>query len=215
MSKSTIIRLSRYKNAIRRFKKLGFVKVFSDNIADAVGGTPSQVRKDFSIFDICGNKRGGYKVDELLEKMNEILGKDKVNNAIVVGVGNIGRALISYAGFEKENIIVKAAFDIDHSKCEDKGEVPVLAIEEMQDYIRDNDIKIGIIAVPDIAAQHILDIMVSAGINGVLNFAPIQLRGREDTVIKNINLALELENIIYFINAGEKMEKNEHEDQIA
>ena len=212
MSKSTIIRLSRYKNAIKRFKKLGFVKVFSDNIADAVGGTPSQVRKDFSMFDISGNKRGGYKVEELLDKMNEILGKDKVNNAVVVGVGNIGRAVISYKGFEKENIIIKAAFDIDHSRCDKNREVPVLAIEEIRNYIRENGIKVGIIAVPDIAAQHILDIMVSSGIEGVLNFAPIQLRGNEDTVIKNINLALELENIIYFINAGEKMEKNNHED---
>lgn len=212
MSKSTIIRLSRYKNAIKRFKKLGFVKVFSDNIADAVGATPSQVRKDFSMFDISGNKRGGYKVEDLLEKMNEILGKDKINNAIVVGFGNIGRAVLSYKGFEKENIIIKAAFDIDHAKCEKKGEVQVLAIEEMKDYIRENDIKVGIIAVPDIAAQHILDIMVSSGIKGVLNFAPIQLRGREDTVIKNINLALELENIIYFVNVGAKMDKNDNEE---
>ncbi|MFH1878101.1 MAG: winged-helix domain-containing protein, partial [Candidatus Omnitrophota bacterium] len=77
MSKSTIIRLSRYKNAVSRFKKLGFVKVFSDNIADAVGVAPSQVRKDFSMFGISGKKRGGYVIDELLSNFNSILGKDK------------------------------------------------------------------------------------------------------------------------------------------
>jgi redox-sensing transcriptional repressor len=212
MSKSTIIRLSRYKNTVKRLKNLGFVKIFSDNIADAIGVTPSQVRKDFSMFGISGNKRGGYKVEELLEKLNSILGKDRVYDAVVAGVGNIGKALISYNGFEKENIRIVAAFDIDHSKCGEKSGIKVLPIEDMTEFIRDKNIKIGIIAVPDMAAQHVLDIMLGAGVKGVLNFAPIQLRGREDSVLKNINLALELENIIYFVNAGEKMVQGNNED---
>ena len=104
MAKKTLTRLIRHKNALQRFKKLGFIKVFSDNLADATGSTPSQVRKDFSLFGISGNKRGGYQINELLEQLNSILGKDKIHNVIVAGAGNIGSALLKYEGFEKEGI---------------------------------------------------------------------------------------------------------------
>lgn len=204
MLERTIIRLCRYKNALVRFKKLGFVRVFSDNLADAIGVTPSQVRKDFSMFAISGNKRGGYKVDELLENIYRILGKDKMHEVIVVGAGNIGLALMKYQGFEKENMKIAAAFDIDPAKSQTIVDIPLLPLDSLTDFIKENGIKIGIIAVPDIAAQHIADLMISSGIRGILNFAPIQIRGREDTVINNVNLELELENIIYFVNAQEK-----------
>jgi redox-sensing transcriptional repressor len=212
MLERTITRLSRYKNALVRFKKLGFVKVFSDNLADAIGVTPSQVRKDFSVFAIPGNKRGGYRVDDLLERIYTILGKDKIHNVIVVGAGKIGTALIEYKGFEKENMNISAAFDIDPSRSAANKDIPVFPISEMPDFIKANGIKVGIIAVPDIAAQHVADIMISSGIKGILNFAPIRLRGREDTIINNVNLELELENIIYFVNAHEENKGKQDED---
>jgi len=204
MSKSTIIRLARYKNALNRFHALGFVKIFSDNIADAVGGTSTQVRKDFSMFGISGNKRGGYRVDELLDKLNSIFGKDKKQKVIVIGTGNIGTALINYKGYESENIQIIAAFDIDIAKCRETGPVPIYPIDRLKDYIKENDIKLAVLAVPDIAAQHVADIMISAGIKGILNFAPIRLRADGDIVINNVNLALELEKIIYFVKVADK-----------
>ncbi len=200
INKNCIIRLSRYKNALYRLKSLGFVKVFSDNLADAVGVTSSQVRKDFSIFGISGSKRGGYQIDSLIERLNQLLGKNQTQKVIVVGVGNIGTALIKYRGFEKEGIKIVACFDIDPLRYNRDSLIPVLPLEELKDYVRVNNIKIGIIAVPDIAAQQVLDIMISAGIKGVLNFAPIRLRTIEDVVINNVNLELELENVIYFVS---------------
>ncbi|MDD5408814.1 MAG: winged-helix domain-containing protein, partial [Candidatus Omnitrophica bacterium] len=107
-NKSCIIRLSRYKNSLHRLRALGFVKVFSDNLADAIGVLPSQVRKDFSLFGISGNKRGGYQVDSLIEKLNTILGKEQTQEVIVAGLGNIGNALMKYKGFEKEGIRISA-----------------------------------------------------------------------------------------------------------
>jgi redox-sensing transcriptional repressor len=214
MFERTINRICGYKNALYRFKKLGFVRVFSDNLSDAVGVTPSQVRKDFSMFAISGNKRGGYKVDELLDKICFILGKDDVCNVVVVGAGNIGLALMKYGGFEKENMTIKAAFDIDPAKFSEKENVPVLPLSELSDYVKKEDIKVGIIAVPDIAAQHVADLMVAAGVKGILNFAPILLRCGDETVVKNVNLELELENIIYFVNAREKKGTvREHENK--
>lgn len=203
-NKACVIRLSRYKNALHRLRALGFVKVFSDNLADAIGVLPSQVRKDFSLFGISGNKRGGYQVDVLIEKLNTILGKEQTQEVIVAGLGNIGNALMKYKGFEKEGIKISACFDIDSTKYHREADIPVLPLEEMKDFVRNKRIKIGIIAVPDIAAQSVLDMMLACGIKGVLNFAPLRLRASEDIVVNNVNLEHELENVIYFVNAQEK-----------
>ena len=203
-NKNCILRLSRYKNALYRFKSLGFFKIFSDYLADAVGVTSAQVRKAFSLFGISGNKRGGYKIDSLIEKLNDILGKNELQKVIMAGAGNLGSALIKYKNFEKEGIKIVAAFDIDPAKHNSRLPVPVLPLEDLEQYVMINKTKIGIISVPDIAAQHILDVMIKAGICGVLNFAPIQLKASESCIINNVNLELELENLIYFVNALQK-----------
>jgi redox-sensing transcriptional repressor len=203
-NKNCILRLSQYKNALYRLQSLGFVKVFSDNLADGVGVTASQVRKDFSLFGISGNKKGGYQIEELLERLNNILGKDRVQKVIITGVGHIAAALMKYKGFEKEGIKIAAGFDIDPSKYNKNNRIPVLPIEELKDFVKDNFIRIGIIAVPDIAAQQVADVMFGAGIKGILNFAPIRLKAPDDCVVNNVNLELELENVIYFTNVLNK-----------
>ncbi len=204
MNRKCILRLSRYKNALKRLKALGFVKVFSGNLADAAGVTSSQVRKDFSMFGITGNRRGGYKVDELITRIREILGKDEIQKVVIVGSGNIGNALLRYRGFEAGGIRVVAGFDIDPSKYQRHGDVPILPLEEFQSFVQENNIKVGILAVPDVAAHHVSEIMIAAGIQGILNFAPIQLRGADGVVVRNINLEVELENLVYFVNAAKK-----------
>lgn len=204
MNRKCILRLSRYKNALKRLKALGFVKVFSGNLADAAGVTSSQVRKDFSLFGITGNRRGGYKVDELVIRIREILGKNEIHKVVIVGIGNIGNALLRYKGFETGGIRIVAGFDIDPSRYQSERPVPILPLDEFRSYVESNEIKIGILAVPDVAAHHVSEIMIAAGIKGILNFAPIQLRGADDVVISNINLEVELENLIYFVNVADK-----------
>ncbi|MFW5812701.1 MAG: redox-sensing transcriptional repressor Rex [Fibrobacterota bacterium] len=202
-NKNCILRLSRYKNALYRFKSIGFVKIFSDYLADAVGVTSAQVRKDFSLFGISGNKRGGYQIDTLIDKLNLILGKNEVQKVVLVGAGNLGSALVKYKNFENEGIKLLAAFDIDPSKHNPRLQIPVLPIEQLGQFITENKVKIGIISVPEVAAQNTLDVMVEAGVKGVLNFAPLQLKAPADCVVNNVNLELELENLIYFVNAPE------------
>ncbi len=203
-NRNCIIRLSRYKNSLYRLKALGFVKVFSDNLADAIGVTAEQVRKDFSLFGISGNKRGGYQIEPLIEKLNSILGKDRVQKVIVVGVGHIGTALMKYRGFEKEGIRICCGFDADASKHVREADVPVLPMEELKEFVTASKIRIGIIAVPDVTAQQVADMLLEAGIKGILNFAPMRLRIPEDVVVNNVNLELELENVIYFVNTLSK-----------
>lgn len=202
-NKQCIIRLSRYKSALYRLRSLGFVKVFSDNLADAIGVTASIVRKDFSLFGIAGNKRGGYEIEMLLEKLNNILGKDRVQKVIVVGAGHIGTALMKYKGFEQGGIRIVAAFDTDPGKHA-SSDIPVLHIDQLKDFVKDKGIRIGIIAVPDLAAQQVADTLVQSGIRGILNFAPLRLRAPENCVVNNVNLELELENLMYYVNVAEK-----------
>ncbi|MBN2484241.1 MAG: redox-sensing transcriptional repressor Rex [Candidatus Omnitrophica bacterium] len=209
MYKKPIIRLSRYKNALYRFKSLGLVRIFSDNLADAVGATAVQVRKDFSFFGITGNKRGGYLIEDLLSKVNEILGKDKITKVIVVGAGHLGSALMNYKGFPQLGIQIAAGFDIDPVKINRKAPIPIFPLDELRDFIRTHTIKVAVIAVPDIAAQQVFNIMISEGITGIVNFAPLRLKTDKKCAVHNVNLGLELETIIYFANA---LEKENHED---
>lgn len=202
-NKHSIIRLLKYKSSLLRFRILGFKRVFSDNLADAADVTAAQVRKDFSLFGIPGNRRGGYQIDELLTRLNSLLGKDVVQKVVIVGAGHIGSALMKYKGFDKEGIQITAGFDIDPEKIQREGGIPVYPFEEMKDYVKNNNIKIGIISVTEMFAQHVLDTMVEAGIKGVLNFAPIKLKGPDDVFISNVDLLGELEKVIYFVKSAE------------
>lgn len=202
MSKNSITRLYQYRKSLYRLKHMGFVKVFSDNLADAVGVTAAQVRRDFSMFGLSGNKRGGYLVEELIKRLDQKLGKDKPQRVVVIGAGNIGKALMNYKGFESEGIKVAAVFDTDAAKINSGAAVPVLAMPELKEFIRKNHIEVGVIAVPDIFAQQVFGDLVEAGIKGVLNFAPIRLNPpHEDFVINNVNVGLELETVIYLVNS--------------
>lgn len=211
IDRKTIIRLSRYKDAVKRLGALNFVRVFSRNLADATGVSAAQVRKDFSIFGITGNRRGGYYVEELERQLNRILGKDFVKRFVVVGVGNIGRALMDYEVFEEHKIEIVAGFDINPEKFDSAGATPVMPLDEMSAYVRDNEIGLGIISVPAIACQQVFELMVAAGIKGIVNFAPIWLQAPDGVVVNNINLLSEFENLVYF--AG-KQENNEDRERM-
>jgi redox-sensing transcriptional repressor len=183
-----------------RLRDLGFVRVFSDNLGDAIGVTASQVRKDFSLFGITGNRKGGYEVSHLIERLNEILGKNRVEKVIIVGAGHLAYALMHYGGFEKEGIKIEAAFDIDPSKYDREAPIPILPVEEMKKFVSSRNIKVCVLAVPEVAAQRAADIIFAAGIKGILNFASIMLKAPGDCSVTNVNLEVELENLIYFVN---------------
>jgi len=206
-NRKSILRLSRYKNVALRLKSLNFIRVFSEDLANASGVTASQVRKDFSVFGISGNRRGGYSIEGLIENLNKILGKEKILQLIVVGMGNLGRALFHYPSFRSGSIQIAAGFDIDPAKLDTKAEVPILPLSEMDAFVRSRGIEMGIITVPDFAAQQVFEMMAASGINGVINFAPIRLRNDYDIVVQGINFESEIENLSYFVNAGKKDKK--------
>ncbi len=199
-----INRLLSYKHLLNRFKTLGLVRVFSDNIADPLGISASLVRKDFGLFGISGSQKGGYSIDDVLVKINEILGSNEVNRVIIVGVGRIGEALMSYNGFHKDGIKIVAGFDIDVKKIKRTGDVPVKAIEELEEYVKQNNISVAILAVPDIAAQQTLEGLKRSNIRGILNFTAVKFKSTDEITINNFNIENELVNLIYFVNKYKK-----------
>jgi redox-sensing transcriptional repressor len=198
-----INRLLSYRHLLNRFKSLGMVKIFSDNIADPLGISASLVRKDFAIFGISGTQKGGYLIDSVLDEIDKILGSDEVQEVVVIGAGRIGEALMSYKGFYKDGIRIVAGFDTDVKKIKTKGDIPILPIEEFPQFIKTHKVKIAIMTVPDFAAQQTLEIIKSANIQGILNFTPVKFKSTDDVVINNFNIENELVNLIYFVNRNQ------------
>ena len=199
-----INRLLSYKQLLNRFKSFGLVKVFSDNIADPLGISASLVRKDFGIFGISGSQKGGYTIDSVLEKINDILGSNEIQKVIIVGAGRIGEALMSHDGFHKDGIKIAAAFDIDVKKITEKNDIPILPIEDLPAFIKTEGIMVAIMAVPDFVAQQTFELLKSADILGILNFTPVKFKSTDEITVNNFNIENELINLIYFVNKYKK-----------
>lgn len=202
-----IIRLLNYKNLLNQLLKLGFVKVFSDNIADSLDLSASLVRKDFNTFQIKGNQKGGYYIQDILTRIDQILGKSEIQKVILVGVGNLGSALLHFPGFEKENIKIVAGFDLDTSKHSPQALIPILPVDQLSSFVKNEQIKIAIMAVHELAAQQTIELLDKAGIRGILNFTSIKLPGKKGLQINHINIGHELENLIYQVNFFIRQEK--------
>ena len=204
MNKDMILRLAQYKRVLHKLKSLGFVKVFSDNLGDALGVSSALVRKDFSAFGLTGHKRGGYHIEDLLNRIQGILGGGDIQKVVLVGFGKIGMALMHYQGFRREGIRVVAAFDVKAELFNAEAPVPVYDVTQLAGYIKKEKIQMAIMAVPENAVSHVRDILVSNGIKGILNFAPVALKNTSTCIINNINIAQEIENLIYFVRFAEK-----------
>jgi len=209
-NKGQILRLLNYKNLLKHLQTLGFKKVFSDNISDTLEISSSLVRKDFGNFGITGNRKGGYDIDSILSKIDEILGKDEIQKVVIIGAGRIGEALMSYQGFIKEGIQIVAAFDIDSKKMNSNTEIPIYPIDKMIEFIIDNNIRVCILTVPQMVAKHTVDLLQSTNIGGILNFTPIKFQSTAEVTINNINIVHELENLIYVVNK----QKDKNNDKV-
>lgn len=208
LNQGIVLRLARYLRVLEQLKTLGFVKIFSNNLGDAIGVTPAVVRKDFSTLNIPGNKRGGYNVDVLISEISSVLGKKEVQQIIVVGCGRIGGALTAYREFPKEGIQIAAGFDTDPEKQDPNADIPVLPLSDLKGFVQENSIEVGILAVPNNQATAVFDVMLDAGIRGFLNFAAVELKcaGKCDKfncpiqcTVHNVNIGLEIENLFYLV----------------
>ena len=198
--RKTIYRLSIYLRCLARLRENSIGTVSSEALAKAAGVKPTQLRKDLAYFGTFGTRGLGYDVAELSKKIAEELGTSSLQPVILVGVGNLGLALLSYRGFEKEGFEIIAAFDAEPRRRRDKKiKQPVIGMEQLPEFIREHNVKMAILSVPAAVAQTVANSLVESGIMGILNFAPIVLTVPEDVMVNNVNLAIELENLSYFI----------------
>ena len=198
--RKTIYRLSIYLRCLARLRENHLATVSSEALAKAAGVKPTQLRKDLAYFGTFGTRGLGYDVGELYLKISEELGTSRLQPVVLVGVGNLGLALLSYRGFEKEGFEIIAAFDAEPSRKRDKPiRQPILEMDALREFAQKNGVKMAILSVPSVVAQEVANSVIQAGIVGILNFSPIVLDVPEEVIVNNVNLAIELENLSYFI----------------
>lgn len=198
--RKTIYRLSLYLRCLARLKDNKIQTVSSEMLAKVAAVKPTQLRKDLTYLGQFGTRGLGYDVAELSQRISDELGTTRLQPVVLVGVGNLGLALLSYRGFEKEGFEIIAAFDEEpHRRREKQVSQPIVAMDQLPDFVREHKVKMAILSVPAAAAQEVTNLLVSCGITGILNFAPIVLHVPEEVMVNNVNLAIELENLSYFI----------------
>lgn len=198
---ATVSRLSVYSRYLTGVEEQGIINISSGEIAEGVGGTPAQVRKDLAYFGEFGTRGVGYNVKQLNQEIMGILGLKKGWNMILIGAGNLGSALSQYRGFQARGFNIVAVFDNDMNKVGLKlNGLPIYAVNQMAEFVDKNDISIGIITVPSEYAQDIADILVETkSIKGILNFAPVVLTIPEEIEVRNVDLSVNLEVLSYNI----------------
>jgi redox-sensing transcriptional repressor len=196
--RKTVYRLSIYQRCLQLLRENQVETVSSEALAKAAGVKSSQLRKDLAYFGNFGTRGLGYNVESLSAMIGETLGTTRLQPVILIGVGNLGAALLRYSGFNKEGFEIVAAFDIHPEKVRG-SRVPVHGVETLAGFIRDNNVKLAILAVPAAVAQQAVNELVEAGVQAILNFAPVILEVPEQVVVNNVDLAVELENLSYFI----------------
>ena len=196
--RKTVYRLSIYQRCLQRLIDNKVETVSSQALAKAAGVKPTQLRKDLTYFGQFGTRGLGYDVPGLLGSIREVLGRTRLQPVVLVGVGNLGAALLRYPGFNKEGFEIVAAFDIDPEKSAPPG-IPVLPRQELSAFLKSNNVKMAILAVPALVAQEVVNQMIGAGIQAILNFSPLILEVPDDVMVNNVDLAVELENLSYFV----------------
>lgn len=194
-------RISLYLRQLQAFRRSDRKTISSKQLGASLGLTDAQVRKDLAYFGQFGHPGVGYRVDDLIAKLRQILGTDKVWNVLLVGVGNLGRALCAYAGFEAKGFKLTAVFDRDPAKVgKRQADFTIRPLSELEATIRQMQIRVAILAVPAEAAQGVADQLVAAGIRGILNFAPAPITVPAQVTVNSVDLALQLEQISFQVS---------------
>lgn len=202
---ATITRLSIYSRFLKRLDKKGVTTVSSGEIAEGVGVSPAQVRKDLAYFGEFGTRGVGYNVKDLIRYTVKILGLTEPWNVVMVGAGNLGSALVTYREFRDRGFNIVAVFDNDLTKIGKRiADFEVLPLEKIPEMAKEHNARIGIIAVPSPAAQDIADRFVEAGLEAMLNFAPITLNLPPGVEVRNVDLSVKLEILTFNLAMKDK-----------
>jgi redox-sensing transcriptional repressor len=194
-------RLSLYLRQLESFKRKEQKTISSKQLGESLHLTDAQVRKDLANFGQFGHPGIGYRVDELISEVKHILGTDRTWNVLLVGAGNLGRALMAYRGFDAKGFKLVAVFDNDAAKAGTRvGDFVIHPLTNLEAVVRAEKIRLGIMAVPSETAQDVADRLVAAGVRGLLNFAPVSIQVPGDVALNAVDLAVQLEQLSFQVN---------------
>ncbi len=198
-----VTRLPQYIRILSSLLKEGTEMVNSQQLGEVLQITPAQIRKDLSYFGRFGKQGRGYSVRHLLVELKEIIGLNKRWNVGLLGVGRLGRAILSYPGFAPEGFHIIAAFDADRRVIgRTIGNLKVQSMEELDETVKTLNIRIGIVAVPGEYAQQVIDRLMQCGVKAILNYAPISPQSQEGVKIRNIDPVVSLQTMTFYLNSG-------------
>jgi len=201
ISQAVIGRLPRYLRYLGELKDEGVERISSQELSELMKVTASQIRQDFNNFGGFGQQGYGYNVEYLYQEIGKILGLDQTHNFIIIGAGNLGRALGNYLNFEHRGFIFKGMFDKNPEMVgEDVRGVKVMPMDELEGFVRDNDIDIAVLTIPKNSAVDIADVLVENGIRAIWNFAHVDLNVPEGILVENVHLSDSLMKLSYNIN---------------
>jgi len=200
--KVVVSRISLYLRELQRLQAAGQQTISSGQLGTLLGFSDAQVRKDLGFFGQFGYPGVGYRCDELIRAMRDILGTNQPWPVVMLGVGNLGQALLGYRGFGRQNFSIEAAFDADPAKVGQTIQgIRIRHVDELADVVRTKGIRLGMIVVPAERAQEAADRLVAAGIEGVVNFAPVTLALPPHVQIVAVDLAIELEQLSFAVTS--------------
>ena len=204
VSNAIIRRLPRYRRYLNELRKQGVKKISSNELSELIGYTASQIRQDLNTFGGFGQQGYGYSVDSLFQEINKILGLDREYKTIVVGIGNLGQAITNYTYYYKIGFNIVGLFDVNPRLVGlSINDVLVRDFSEMSDFVKANDIDIAIICVNRENAQKVADVLVDAGIEGIWNFAPVDLDVPHNVAVENVHLSDSLHTLSFLIRSNE------------
>lgn len=199
--KATAKRLPIYYRYLNMLSDAGKKRVSSNELAEAVKVDSATIRRDFSYFGALGKRGYGYDVENLLEFFKKTLNQDKLTNVALIGVGNLGHALLNFNFHKSNNVRINAAFDINEEITGTiQSGVPIYPMEDMKEQLRIQQIEIVILTVPANVAQKVTDDLVEVGVKGILNFTPLRISVPESVLVQNVDLTNELQTLIYFLD---------------
>ncbi|QIL45739.1 redox-sensing transcriptional repressor Rex [Vagococcus coleopterorum] len=199
--KATAKRLPLYYRYLKVLLDAGTEKVSSTELSEAIKVDSATIRRDFSYFGELGKRGYGYDVKSLLDFFSKTLSEDRLTNVVLVGVGNLGNALLKYGFHHNNNIRISAAFDVREDLVGRIVDgIPVYPMSEMAEQIKQQQIEIAIMAIPANSAQDTADLLIESGIKGIMNFTPVRLHTPADVQVQSVDLTNELQTLIYFLN---------------
>lgn len=198
-------RMSLYRRLLSNLRAEGTRNVFSHELAAMAGGTAAQVRRDMMAIGYSGSPVRGYDVDRLIRAIGAFLDSPTPEGIALVGIGNLGRAIMAFFEGRRPNLTIRAAFDSNPDKVNRVVHgCRCYPLEDLPAVVRDLNIRVGLIAVPAHAAQSVADALVDAGVRGILNLAPVPLRAPPGTFVEDMDITMSLEKVAYFARMAER-----------